>query len=51
MLMVAISVLLCICAAQAIWIDYLRKKLRRAEREIASWKLAVESYEKEDRSW
>lgn len=38
-------------ALQAIYSSKLRHELRRARREIESWKLAVASYEKEAGSW
>jgi hypothetical protein len=46
-----IGVLICVIGLLAIWIDVLRRRLRDARREIASWKLAVASCEGERNSW
>lgn len=46
-----IVVLLCVIGVLSIYTSMLRRKLRDAQREIASWKLAVASYEKERSSW
>lgn len=47
----AIFLLICICALQWIVIQMLRRKLRDSQREVASWKLAAASYDKEANSW
>lgn len=46
-----IAVLLCIVGILFISLRVLIRQLREARREIASWKLAVESYQKEHDSW
>jgi hypothetical protein len=43
--------LICIIGLLWVVIQVLKKKLCDARREIASWKLAVASYEKEANSW
>ena len=48
---IAIGVLLCVIGIEGIAIRVLLRKLRDARREVASWKLAVASYEKENGSW
>lgn len=48
---IAIGVLLCVIGIEAVAIRVLLRKLRDSRREVASWKLAVESYEKEQSSW
>lgn len=50
-LQIGIGVLLCIVAIQWIVIQLLRRKLRDARKEVASWKLACANYEQERSSW
>lgn len=46
-----IVVLLCIIGLLFIWISMMRRKLRDAHKEIASWKQACANYENERASW
>jgi dephospho-CoA kinase len=46
-LAVVLGIVVCICAAQTVCIERLYQRALRAEKEIASWKLAAAHWERE----
>lgn len=45
------AVIVALLAIEAIWVRKLSERVRRLEKELQSWKLAAEHWEKEAHRW
>lgn len=49
-LSIVLVLVVCICAGQTVCIERLYQRVQRAEKEVASWKLAAAHWEREAHS-